>query len=200
MTSKTVRCLCTLLLLSSCLLWAAAPWTPGAGFQTSLTASEWADQQSQFRACNINRAPYHKTSQSVDYDHVVWILTPFARVADYVRESHRLHQATSYEEATRLFNPSVLVVKVKTMTFNRAKSMAVRIALKTDSGTLQPFQEELTRDTLTKVGYYGKQYYIVEKNFSFDLAQVAKSKSLSALIIEADGDTREVSLEVSELR
>lgn len=187
-------------LLTSTLLWAAGAWTPGSGFQTSLTAAEWEAQQAELRACNIDRAPYHRTLASTEYDHVVWVMTPFARAGHYARESRRLHQPTTYEEAAKRFDPSVLIVKMKTSTYNRSKSLAVRVSLRTDAGILEPYQNELTRDSLTKVGFYGRQFYIVERNFSFDLAKVAQSKQLSVILTEANDKTREIFLDVAKLR
>lgn len=187
-----------LALLSCTMLWGA----PGGigSVRTTLSESSWSQERQELDKAKVNKRPYHLTGRSLVYDHEILLKTPYARAAAYVQENHKRLAELTFEEVNKAFNGPELTIELNTRSLSRDKSEAVSVVLKTEKGTVQPVTDQLIYSILREIGYYGQQYYVVERVFKFDLAALEGAKSLSVTIIEYDGNTVTLPVDLDRLR
>lgn len=185
-------------LLSCSLLWADPA---GNGhMRSTLPESTFNQEKVELAKAPVNKKPYRLTARSRIYDHEVRLRTPFARAAAYVQANEdRLDQLT-YAEVAKAFDGPEITVELRTQSRNRDKSEAVMVVLKTEAGTLQPVMNKLVSSTLQKIGYRGEQFYVVERVFTFDMAAVAKAKTLTVSIVEYKGHSIELPVELDQIQ
>lgn len=187
-----------LALLSCTLLWGA----PGGigGVRTTLSESSWSQERQELDKVNVGKRPYRLTGRSLVYDHEIILKTPYARAAAYVQENHKRLAELTFEEVNKAFDGPELTVQLNTRSLSRDKSEAVSVVLKSEKGTVQPVMDQMIYSVLREIGYYGQQYYVVERVFKFDLTALEGAKSLSVSIIEYDGNTVTLPVDLEKLR
>jgi hypothetical protein len=76
----------------------------------------------------------------------------------------------------------------------------VQARLKIDGKVVEPYQDSLLVTQLKSVGFYAEQYYFTTLQFAFITDDVKAAKALSVLIVEADGTTYELPVDLPKLR
>ena len=194
------RLIATLVTLVCAALCAADSWRPGDGIQTVLTADAWPETLKALQSAKVDKKPYHFYKRDRAYDHQITVLTPFAMAAAYVQGHEGTPEALTYEAVSGSFDAARLTVRIRTATRNREKSERVLLALKTDKGLVEPYQESIESTTMEKVGFYAEGFYFVQKSFCFDISRLEGTGSLAVVIMEDAGKTLEESLDLAVLR
>jgi hypothetical protein len=181
----------------------AAPsiqWKPGGGIQTRLAPDEWPALLEDLSSAHLSRRPYRLSKRTVAYDFDIHVITPFARAAEYVQEEGGAKPTLSFEDVFKRFDPGRLTLQLKTVHRTQDAAEGVLLVLKTDTGTLQPYQDKILSSMPEKIGQYFERFHVVVRDFNFDSSQVAGTKSLTAVLIENDDTTLELPIDLEKLR
>jgi hypothetical protein len=168
--------------------------------QTELPASNWPSVLSELKDLRPDKAPYHFSKRSRAYDHEVFILTPMVRAAAFVRANEKTPEAITPEALTRAMDRDRFVVEVTSSHRAIDKSREVQAKLKIDGKVVEPYQDSLLVTQLKSVGFYAEQYYFTTRQFAFITDDVKAAKTLSILLVEADGKSYELPVDLSKLR
>lgn len=177
-----------------------AQWKPGSGIQMRLAEGEWPAVLEDLLGARLNKKPYRLSKRTTAYDFDVHVITPFARAAEFVQAVKERETIPTYEEVSRQFDPGRLALRLKTAHRVREASEGVLAVLKTDARTVQPYQDKILSSMPVKIGQYYEQYHVVVRDFYFDASQVAGARSLSVVLMENDGATIEIPVDLGRLR
>jgi hypothetical protein len=184
---------------------AASVWiNPGLNalaqnIQTEIPASNWPAVLSELKVLRPDKAPYHLSKRSRAYDHEVYILTPMARAAAFVEANKKTPEAITSGAITRAMDRDRFVVEVTSSHRAMDKSREVQARLKIDGKVAEPYQDSLLVTQLKSVGFYAEQYYFTTRQFAFITDDVKAAKTLSIILVEADGKTYELPVDLSKL-
>jgi hypothetical protein len=194
------RLMAALVAIACTAIWAGGGWRPGDGIQTVLDSASWPETLKALESLDLHRRPYFLYKRDLAYDHDITILTPFARAAEFVQSHEGEAESLTFEVVSGVFDPSRLVVRLKTSNRSREKAEGVRLVLKTDTKTIEPSRDTLEGCYLKAVGFYAEMYNFVQRSYAFDLSQLQGAKTLTVVIIERTGKSSEVRVNLAELR
>lgn len=197
---KSARMLALVLFAASAFAAPSVQWRPGDGLQMRLSAADWPAVLEDLRSAHLGKKPYHVSKRTMGYDFDVRVLTPFARAAEYVQQEKGGKASPSFDEVSKRFEPGRLALQLKAVHRSQDAAEAVLAVLKTDSTTLQPYQDKILSSLPEKIGQYFEQYHVVVRDFYFDPSQLAGAKSLAVELIENDGTTLDLPLDLERLR
>jgi hypothetical protein len=155
---------------------------------------------SELKVLRPDKEPYHLSKRSRAYDHEVYILTPMARASAFVKANEKTPEAITPEALTRAMDRDRFVVEVTSSHRAIDKSREVQARLKIDGKVVEPYQDSLLLTQLKSVGFYAEQYYFTTRQFAFITDDVKAAKTLSILLVEADGKSYELPVDLSKLR
>jgi hypothetical protein len=185
-------------LMSVSVLAASMEWK--SGIQTSFSENQWPSLLESLQAARCDRAPYRLTKRTRAFDYRVHLVTPFCAAAAKVQSRRDASAPLTFDTVRAELDSARLGVNLQTMHRSVDGAQAVTLALRADGKMVQPLMDRLEKSQLRSIGFYAEPFYVVDRSFDFDLAEVSRAKKLSVVIFESDSKQVEVPVDVSELR